>query len=166
MERYQKIAQHEKFLKYIKKIRKLEKDRIYCCHGPEHLMDVARIASLKAAEEGIGLSKDIIYGAALLHDIGKVSQYKKKIPHEIAGAKKAGKILAECGYSKEEIQMIEHAILHHRRGKKKDRDEIEETTPLSRLLYEADKASRMCMFCKAQETCNWTKEEKNSIICY
>lgn len=159
MERYQKIVQHKKFLKYVKRIKKLEKDRIYCCHGPEHLMDVARIAYIKALTEGLPLSKDVIYGAALLHDIGKVKQYKEKIPHEIAGAEAAGKILLECGYKKEEIQMIETAILHHRRGGSR------EDSPLSRILFEADKESRMCMFCKASSKCNWTEEEKNIIIC-
>lgn len=37
---------------------------------------------------------------------------------------------------------------------------------LSRLLYEADKQSRMCMFCKASESCNWGKEEKNAVVTY
>jgi putative nucleotidyltransferase with HDIG domain len=160
MERYQKIAQHKKFLKYIKKIKELEKEREFCCHGPEHLLDVARIAYLKALEENIPLSKDMIYGAALLHDIGKVKQYEKHIPHELAGAKKCGKILKECGYKKEEIEIIEQAILHHRRGGEPG------SHPLERLLYEADKASRLCMFCKASEKCNWTKKEKNSIIAF
>lgn len=160
MERYQKIGKHKKFKKYLKQIQKLEKNRIYCCHGLEHLMDVARLAYIKALEEEISLSKDMIYGAALLHDLGKVDQYKKGIPHEVAGAQKMQEILSDCGYESWEIEIMKSAVLHHRRGGKKAK------SPLSRLLYDADKASRMCMFCKGRKTCHWTKEEKNSLIEY
>ena len=116
MERYIKIIEHEKFNQYLNKIEKLEKDRIYCRHGLSHLLDVARIAYIINLEEGGGFSKDIIYATALLHDIGKVKQYKKNIPHEITGAKKAGKILADCGYKEPEIQIIKTAISDHRKG--------------------------------------------------
>ena len=160
MERYQKIIGHEKFQTYVKEINQLEQERIYCHHDTGHLLDVARIDYIKALEEGVNLTKDEIYGAALLHDIGKVRQYKEKIPHEITGAKEAGKILRECGYKKDEIGRIEEAILHHRRGDGQEND------VLSRLLYEADKQSRMCMFCKASESCNWGKEQKNVVVIY
>lgn len=160
MERYQKIIEHKKFQAYVKEINQLEQERIYCHHDTGHLLDVARIAYIKALEEGSELTKDVIYGAALLHDLGKVRQYKEKIPHEITGAKEAGGILMECGYQKEEIERIEEAILHHRRGDGQKND------ALSRLLYESDKQSRMCMFCKASESCNWGKEEKNAVVTY
>lgn len=159
MERYQKIAEHEIFKAYIREIKELEKDRIYCCHGFDHLMDVARIAYIRAMEEKTSISKDLIYGAALLHDIGKVKQYKEGIPHELTGAQEAGKVLRDCGYEEEEIVVIERAILCHRRGNSQKGDRLAE------LLYEADKSSRMCMFCPAAKQCNWTEEEKNKTIC-
>lgn len=160
MERYQKIAQHREFKDYIEEIRTLEKERIYCCHGLEHLLDVARIMYIRALEEQYDLSKDLIYAAAFLHDIGKVEQYKEGIPHERIGAEKAGLILLDCGYRQEEITRIEEAISGHRRGNGKKGD------ILAKLLYEVDKGSRMCMFCQARNDCNWTKDEKNNTICY
>ena len=160
MERYHRIIEHEKFQKYLVKIEQLEKDRIFCCHGLTHLLDVARIAYIINLEEGGLFSKDLIYGAALLHDIGKVKQYTKKIPHEITGAQKAEKILAECGYQEFEIELIKRAVLEHRDGPENRNHR------LSGILYEADKKSRICRFCEAKDACNWTEQMKNSTIVY
>ena len=103
MNRYETIISHSAFTSYLKEIEEIEKDRIYCRHGLTHLLDVARIAYIMNLEEGSPFSKDVIYGTALLHDIGKVKQYKEKIPHEKTGAAVAEGILMECGYVKEEI---------------------------------------------------------------
>ena len=160
MEKYQKITQHKKFIKYLEQIEKWEVRREFCCHGLPHLLDVARIAYIMNLEKHLGLSKDLVYGAALLHDIGKVKQYKKKIPHEITGAKKCVKILKECGYGEDETEMIRLAIFYHRKG-----DDPTES-PLSTILYEADKKSRLCMECKVTDQCNWNEEAKNHTIIY
>ena len=155
MERYHKIIEHELFSDYMRRIEVLEQDRIYCRHNVNHLIDVARIAYIMNLERGKPYSKDLIYAAAMLHDIGKPEQYEQKIPHEITGAKRASIVLRDCGYEEEEIRMIESAILDHRRGPK------EEGQILSEILYGADKKSRMCLFCSAKESCNWAEEKKN-----
>ena len=36
--------------------------------------------------------------------------------------------------------------------------------PLERLLYESDKASRMCFACPAEAQCDWSEEKKNMEI--
>ena len=158
MERYHKIVEHELFQEYMSRIEVLERERIYCRHNVNHLIDVARIAYIINLEKGASYSKDMIYAMALLHDIGKPEQYEEKIPHEITGAKKAEAVLKDCGYREEEIRQIETAILDHRRGPK------EEGRILSEILYEADKRSRMCLFCKAKDSCNWTDDRKNMCI--
>jgi len=160
MTRYDKIVKHDSFCKYLEQINELEKERIYCRHNLSHLLDVARIAYIMNLEEGGCYSKDVIYGAALLHDIGKVEQYKEKIPHEKTGAEKAGAVLKECGYDEVEIKIVTAAILDHRRGPDKS------GYRLSELLYEADKKSRICLFCQSKDSCNWSEEKKNSRIYY
>lgn len=160
MNKAEKIIKQEAFLQYINTIENVEKDRIYCRHGLTHLLDVARIAYIKNLEQGSPYSKEVIYGAALLHDIGKVKQYEERIPHEITGAEKSMEILTDCGYGKEEIEWIRQAILEHRRGPK------EGSTKLSWLLYEADKASRACYLCPAAKSCNWSEEQKNKTVVY
>ena len=158
MERYHKIIEHEMFREYMDRIELLEKDRIFCRHNVTHLLDVARISYIMNLEKGAPYSKDIVYGAALLHDIGKTEQYEEQIPHEITGAQKAAIVLKDCGYEGEEILLIQTAISDHRRGPK------EENRMLSEILYEADKKSRMCLFCRAKEECNWTEKKKNMRI--
>ena len=53
------------------KMKKFEHDREFCCHQITHLLDVARIAYIKNLEAGLGIDKELIYTAAILHDIGK-----------------------------------------------------------------------------------------------
>lgn len=158
MERYHKIMEHELFTEYMGQIDRLEKDRIYCRHNVNHLIDVARIAYILNLEKGMPYSKDLIYATAILHDIGKPEQYEQKIPHEITGAEKAGIVLKDCGFEDDEIRLIASAILDHRKGPK------EEGRLLSEILYEADKSSRMCLFCNAKESCNWAEDRKNLLI--
>ena len=43
-----------------------------------HFLDVARLAWIAGLEQGLGLDKEIVYAAALLHDIGK-----QAVPPEI-----------------------------------------------------------------------------------
>ena len=93
MERLNTVLRHPLYQQYYKELREEERDRIFCCHQMEHLLDVARIAYIRNLENTLGYSKELLYTTAILHDIGKALQYKEKIPHEIAGAQIAEKIL-------------------------------------------------------------------------
>ena len=66
----------------------------------------------------MGFEKDVIYTAAVLHDIGKSFQYKWTIPHEVAG-EKITEILTtlpeDAQFTEEEQQQILLAIRGHRR---------------------------------------------------
>ena len=69
MERVNKIWRHPVWKQHMEHLAEYEKNRIFCRHGIDHLMDVARIAYIENLEKNCGISKEIIYGAALLHDI-------------------------------------------------------------------------------------------------
>ncbi len=62
-------------------------------------MDVARIAYILSVDGAYAISKEIIYAAALLHDIGKWKQYEDGTPHEKASADLAEQILEASGFS-------------------------------------------------------------------
>lgn len=160
MERVQKIMEHEQFCKYLRDIKEEEKNRIFCCHGIGHLLDVARIAYIFLLEERADIKKDVVYGTALLHDIGKIEQYRNKIPHEKASVWLAKPILEQCGYEEEEIELMLGAIDNHRYGKDDDKHKLYES------IHKADKWSRNCMYCVASDKCNWSEEEKNNILTY
>lgn len=96
---------------------RLEADRRFCRHGMQHLIDTARLAYLFALESSADLPKDVIYAAALLHDIGRAEQYRNGTPHDVAGCAAAEPILAECGFAEEERDMILTAIGSHRKEK-------------------------------------------------
>ena len=93
MYRLNEVVHHWIYQDYYGRIKRLEKERIFCCHQMPHFLDVARIAYIKNLEENLGFEKDVIYTAAVLHDIGKSFQYKWTIPHEVAGEKIAKEIL-------------------------------------------------------------------------
>lgn len=155
MERVNRILQHEAFKWHMRENEEAEKERIFCHHDMVHFLDVARIAMILNLQEGVGISQGVIYGAALLHDIGRHEQYKDGTPHETASARIAPDILADCGYGPEEIREIAEAIALHRDSETAQRHD------LAGILYRADKASRACFACKASGQCNWKEDKKN-----
>ncbi|WP_080655198.1 HD domain-containing protein [Butyrivibrio fibrisolvens] len=169
--RCQLIYDHSLYQAELVKIAGYESDRIFCRHTFEHFMDVARIAYIMSLEKEYKLSKEIIYAAALLHDIGRARQYEDGTPHDKAGAEIADKILSDCGFSDDERNMIVAAIISHRGSihesniHKSDKysEDIKNivATILSTIIYKADKASRQCFRCNAQKECNWSMEKRN-----
>lgn len=67
-----------------------------------------------ALEEHLELSKELIYAAALLHDIGRAQQYQYNIPHDIAGVEIAREILTDLHFTEQEKELILSSIGHHR----------------------------------------------------
>lgn len=153
MERINKILKNELFKKTLRNIMKAEETRIYCGHDIGHLFDTARICYILNLEQKTGFNKEIIYAAALLHDIGRYEEYENNIPHNEASAEIAEIILNESEFSVNEINIIKKAILYHR----KDTEE----TSLGRLLYKSDKMSRKCFCCNVQNKCYWSIDKKN-----
>ena len=155
MERIDKIVNHELFLYHLHANEAAEAQRCFCRHSLVHFLDVARIGMILNLEEGLELSGEWIYAAALLHDMGKHIQYENGTPHEVASAGIAPLILAKCGYTEAEITEITEAVLQHRTKS------VAEEPTLSGVLYRADKKSRACFACEAKEACNWSNEKKN-----
>ena len=114
MRKCNNILKNENFRDILSKINSAEKDRIYCNHGIDHLLDVARSAYILNLENGLNIPKEIIYGTALLHDIGRYEQYKNGINHHKAGGEIAKKILCECGFASDEIEYMVEAVRAHR----------------------------------------------------
>lgn len=160
MKRVNKILENHTYQEYIRKNKAAEVDRIFCCHNMEHFLDVARIAWIMNLEEQLGLSKTMIYATALLHDIGRHVQYEDGTPHEIAGARLAEEILTECGFRPKECAGILQAIRDHRNKK------AAKEKSLSGVIYRADKASRACFYCEAEQLCNWKESKKNLKVKY
>lgn len=154
--RIEAIRRHPLFQESYKRLEQAEKNRKFCCHQMNHLLDVARIAYIQNLEEELGFSKEMIYAAALLHDIGKAKQYEERVPHEIASAEIAEEILKDV-FPLEEQEEILRAIRSHRRYR-------EDMTAFEKLLYISDKKSRQCFACPAEQECNWSTEKKNMEI--
>ena len=158
MKKVNAILAHPLYRECYARLEELEKDRIFCRHQMTHLLDVARIAYISNMEQGLGIEKEVIYAAALLHDIGKYVQYEDGTPHEQSGEKIASEILGSLSekdaFSDEENRMILTAIRGHRRLR-------EDADVLEKLLYTSDKASRMCFACPAEGECDWSTEKKN-----
>lgn len=167
--RFHNILQHPVYRERVQELERLEQSRIYCRHNQDHFLDVARLTYIFALEAGCRLSgqiasgcgqkepeytRDMIYAAAFLHDIGRGAEYMSGIPHEEAGAEIAAGILPGCGYDMEETEFIVASILAHRK-------EAVRMDSFSEMLYRADKQSRKCYMCRAVESCRWNKEKMN-----
>lgn len=78
-------------------------------HSKKHTREVYERAKYLAREEGIsGEGVKILETAALLHDLGHVESVDK---HEEVGARIAGELLPDLGYSGDEIEEIQKIIL-------------------------------------------------------
>ena len=51
MDRINQIISHPLWRENMEKLRNLEKDRIYCRHGIDHLLDVARLSYIEVLEK-------------------------------------------------------------------------------------------------------------------
>lgn len=159
MDRINAIWNHPLYQQNLSELLNLESDRIFCRHTPEHFLDVARLTWIYILEERLDFSREIVYSAALLHDIGRARQYIDGTPHDEAGACIANTILTDLAFTEEEKSLIITAISEHRSSST-------QTGTLSRLLYKADKKSRNCFLCPALSECNWASEKKNMTLQY
>ena len=64
--------------------------------------------------------------------------------------------MPQCGFTISETELVANAIEEHRQDLK--------TNSFSKVLYDADKKSRMCFSCKAQKECYWENEKRNKDI--
>lgn len=160
MDRIDRIINHPAFRENLRKNHEAEKDRRFCRHDISHFLDVARIGLVISLEEGLNIERELIYGAALLHDIGRHMQYTQGIPHEQASALIAPEILRDCGFDNNETEVIITAILNHRN------ETVAQENSLLGVLYRADKASRPCYICSVDQECSWKNNKKNNNICY
>ena len=114
MKRIDQILSHPVFREQFALLQEAEKDRIFCRHTMEHFLDVARLMYIYNLEDQAGFSKEMIYAAGLLHDIGRYEQMEKGTPHHLAGARLAERILTDCDFSLTEQKSILAAIRSHR----------------------------------------------------
>lgn len=164
MEFVDKLIGNPVYIEYLKEIETAEAQRMFCCHGMAHFLDVARIAYIYNLEEKLGLEKEMIYLTALLHDIGRAREYKTGIPHEQASSEIAVSLLCELDYPEEKAVMIVRAIADHRNRNLQNICSGETSEQLNIIINMADKQSRNCFFCKAYEMCNWSPDKKNKFI--
>lgn len=160
MDRIDRILRNPCYREHLKMNHAAEADRRFCRHNMAHFLDVARIGRIINEEEGFGIALELIYAAGLLHDIGRHIQYEDGTPHELASARIAPGILAECGFTEAESQLITDAISSHRCVA------VASEKNLRGLLYRADKASRACYACEAESDCSWKEGKKNLRIVY
>nr|MBQ8252353.1 HD domain-containing protein [Lachnospiraceae bacterium] len=158
MNKINSIISNAIYQNHIRKIAEWEKEREFCRHDTVHFTDVARIAMILNLQEGYGLEQEMIYAAALLHDIGRWQQYETGEDHALVSARLAPAILNECGFSEADSGQIVSAIATHRESRVKD------DRNLNGLLYRADKLSRPCYFCGQEKNCNWKDDKKNMVL--
>lgn len=151
------IMSNKLYKESLEKLKKYEANREFCNHTIEHFIDVSRIAYIMVLEEGLKISKEVIYAIGLLHDIGRVKQYEEGIHHDIASVEMSKEILKETSFTEEEINTILNGIANHRK---------ESDNKLEEIIYKADKLSRQCFNCKAEKECYWSSDKKNFKITY
>ena len=158
MDRLDRLLKDELYRGYLDKNAAAEKNRKFCRHDFQHLVDVARIAYILLLETGeirsfmeendfnLRLAREIIYTAALLHDIGRWKEYAAGEDHAKTGAVLAEELLQKTGFNEKETEIITRGIREHRRLP-------EEKSLLGKYLHKADRLSRQCTRCEAADEC-------------
>lgn len=159
MERVNAILRNADYQSWIIANNQAEQGRDFCRHGLEHAFDVARIAyALWLDCGGNPVAKDIVYAAALLHDVGRWQQYADPdIDHAEASAELAEPLLLAVGYHPEVVAEICKAVRLHRQGA---------DSGLAQILSQADKMSRPCFLCPSRAKCAWPEQKKNTELIY
>jgi uncharacterized protein len=104
------------------------------------------------------VAKDIVYAAALLHDVGRWQEYQDPtVDHAEASAELAEPLLLEVGYHPQVAAEIVKAIRLHRKGASEG---------LAQVLYQADKLSRPCYLCGSRQKCSWSADKQNKVLLY
>ena len=155
MKRVNSILFHPTYQVNFQEIQRLEKNRKFCGHTMEHFLSVARLSYLEVLTKGLTIDKEVIYAAALLHDIGRALEITQGMPHQEGSAIIAREILPECGFNEEEQATIIDVIIKHREEQEGD---------LATIFYLADKLSRNCFDCPVRGECNWPDAKKNMRI--
>lgn len=180
LDRINAIINNSEYQDWIVANNRAEYGSEYCRHGLEHALDVARIAyELWLDSKGNPLAKEIVYAAALLHDIGYWSKFEElncesndhtdcecgchEHDHEAeqetpaqVGAALAEDILFEAGYHPAMIAEIQKAILNMENSESRE--------GLSVILRRANELSRPCFLCPMRENCG--KKHKNARLVY
>lgn len=159
MSRVNKLLEHKDYISYMTKIEVLEKERLFCKHGFEHGLNVARIVYAYLLEKGeIPLLKEIVYAAAFLHDIGRWREYESGEDHAEASARLALPLLEACRFSDEDTKVILKGIREHRRQPESN------LTPLGAALALADDWERDCRHCSVQGQCYKFNKAMNQVV--
>ncbi|PKM81405.1 MAG: phosphohydrolase [Firmicutes bacterium HGW-Firmicutes-14] len=158
MTRLEAVLEDPLFKEYLLKNNKNETERKFCRHTFQHYLDVARITYILILESGNitafmeendlnrKLAKELIYTAAILHDIGRWREYETGEDHSLVGAELAEGILERAGFNEKEKSIITSGIREHRRG-------VPDRSLLGKYLHRADGLSRLCTRCEARDEC-------------
>lgn len=188
MPRVDAVWNHPLYQERYRALQRAERDRVFCGHDLQHFLDVARIAWTVLLERAVGdatakamrdgrdgggaasypeAARDVVYAAALLHDMGRADEYETGEPHDVAGTRIAAEILGtveqDKRFSSSECERILAAIAHHRTGAAPAFGASGPDALADALRY-ADKAARACYACSARELCNWPDGKKNLTI--
>lgn len=157
--RVNQIVKNPLFVELSLKNAQAEQKRKFCSHGFDHGLAVARIAYIFLMEEkNTSLSKEVIYAAAVLHDLGRWREYETGKDHAIVGAELVQPILEEAGFTSEEAEIIRIAIREHRC------DPNAQLSVLGKALAYADDWARDCQSCKNKGECYKYSCEMDEIV--
>ena len=103
-------------------------------HDREHIYRVLYTAlDIAGHEENVDL--DVLTAACLLHDIGRVEQYKDpRVCHAEAGSEMAYAILLELGWAQTKAEHVRQCVLTHRFRNDRPPKSLE-----AKILFDADK---------------------------
>jgi hypothetical protein len=84
--------------------------------GYTHSLRDYKLATTLAREDGVALDDDVLYAAAMLHDMAAFAPWDREkdgIDHADEGAHVAAKVLADAGFPRQKLPAVQGAIITH-----------------------------------------------------
>jgi hypothetical protein len=84
--------------------------------GYSHSLRDYQLATTLAREDGVKVDDDVLYAAAMLHDMAAFAPWDREkdgIDHADEGARVAAKVLADAGFPMQKLPAVQGAIITH-----------------------------------------------------
>jgi HD superfamily phosphodiesterase len=110
------------------------KSLVHAAWGYEHGLRDYSLAADLAARDHVTVDDDVLFAAAMLHDLGGFAPYRQEgIDHALRSAEIVGSVLGPAGFPPAKLEGVRGAILHHSYY-----DKTRPTTPEGVMLHDAD----------------------------
>jgi uncharacterized protein len=107
---------------------------VHAAWGYEHGLRDYTLAAELAARDRMAVDDDVLFAAAMLHDVGGFAPYRQEgVDHAVRSAEVVASVLTSAGFPFAKLESVRAAVIHHSYY-----DKTRPTTAEGLVLHDAD----------------------------